>query len=256
MDLELRGKVAVVTGASRGIGRAVVDALLAEGVHVIAGARRMSESRSADGLTAVDVDLSSADGPATLVDAAVQAHGGLDYLVNNVGAGRLHFEGFASISDQDWQESFDTNLMSAIRATRAALPHVISRRGAIVNISSLNGKTPAKEAPEYSAMKAALLNISRALALELAGQGVRVNAITPGPVMTDMQAGPGGIAEQVAAVTGGSIDEYLASVNAAVPLGRFAEAREIADAVLMLLSPRLAYVTGADLAVDGAVHEG
>ena len=256
MKLELEGRVAVVTGASRGIGRAIVDELVAEGVKVLAGARDVSSLEGVPGVSALSVDLSTPGAPERLIHAAVDAHGGLDFLVNNVGAGRLHFTGFESISDEDWQWAFDTNFFSAVRAIRAALPHLRARRGAIVNVSSLNGRIPAVEAPEYSATKAALNNLSRALALELASAGVRVNVVSPGPVLTDMQLGPGGIAEQVAEESGGSVEDYVTAVEQGVPLGRFAEPAEVAAVVVSLLSSRFGYVTGADVAVDGAVQTG
>jgi NAD(P)-dependent dehydrogenase (short-subunit alcohol dehydrogenase family) len=255
VDLGIAGKVAVVTGASRGIGLAVVDELIAEGVKVVGGARDVSTLASRD-VVGVPVDLSTPDGPRALIDAALGAHGRLDFLVNNAGAGRLHLDGFASITDEDWAWSFDTNLMSTVRTVRAALPELVSRGGAIVNVSSLNGRIPAVEAPEYSAMKAALNSLSRALALELAPSGVRVNVVSPGPVLTDMQIGPGGVGETVAAATGGTLDDYVASVEQAVPLRRMAAPEEIAAIIVTLLSPRSGYVTGAEIAIDGATGQG
>ena len=256
VDLGLDGKIAVVTGASRGIGRAIVDELLRQGVIVVAGARDVTTLAEVAGVTALSVDLSKPDAPAALIQAAVSEHGSLDFLVNNVGAARLHFDGFASATDEDWQWAFDTNFFSAVRAIRAALPHLVERKGAIVNVSSLNGRIPAPEAPEYSAAKAALNNLSRTLALELGGAGVRVNVVSPGPVLTDMQTGPDGFAEQLAAVSGESVEDYVAGVEQAVALGRWASPGDIATMVVMLLSSRLGYVTGADIAVDGAVQGG
>jgi NAD(P)-dependent dehydrogenase (short-subunit alcohol dehydrogenase family) len=208
------------------------------------------------GVVAVPVDLAQPQAPATLVQAAVDAHGGLDFLINNVGAARLHFDGFAATTDADWQWAFDTNFFSAVRAIRAALPHLKARTGAIVSVSSLNGRIPAVEAPEYSATKAALNNLSRALALELGPAGVRVNVVSPGPVRTDMQMGPDGFGEQIAAVSGMSVADYTESVEQAVPLRRWAEPAEIAAMVVTLLSDRVGYVTGADVAIDGAVQTG
>ena len=256
MDLGIGGKVAVVTGASRGIGRAIVQELIAEGVSVVAGARDVTALADLEGVLAVGVDLSQPSGPSALVAAALDAHGGVDLLVNNLGAGRDHSDGVASITDDDWQWAFEMNLFSAVRAVRAALPHLLERRGAIVNVSSLNARIPAVEAPEYSAAKAALNSFSRSLAIELAPSGVRVNIVSPGPVRTDMQIGPGGAAERVAAATGGTTADYIANVESAVALGRFAEPNEIAAAVVALLSERFSYVTGADLAVDGATQAG
>jgi NAD(P)-dependent dehydrogenase (short-subunit alcohol dehydrogenase family) len=146
--------------------------------------------------------------------------------------------------------------MSAVRTTRAALPHLLERRGAIVNVSSLNARIPATEGPEYSAMKAALNNLSRSLTVELAPKGVRVNVVSPGPVLTDMQTRADGIAPHVAAATGGTIDDYVESVEKALPLGRWAQPEEIASVVISLLSEKFGYVTGAEVAVDGAVQAG
>jgi NAD(P)-dependent dehydrogenase (short-subunit alcohol dehydrogenase family) len=256
VELELEGRVAVVTGASRGIGRAIVDELLAEGVAVVAGARDITSLEGLDGVSAISVDLSTPSAPSELIDFAVARHGGLDFLVNNVAGVRLHFAGFESILDEDWQWAFDLNFLSAVRAIRAALPHLRERKGAIVNVSSLNGRLPSVQAPEYSATKAALNSVSRVLALELASAGVRVNVVSPGPVLTDVQIGPGGIAEHVAAQSGGSVEDYVAAVEQGVPLGRFAEPGEVAAVVVSLLSRRFGYVTGADVAVDGATQSG
>jgi NAD(P)-dependent dehydrogenase (short-subunit alcohol dehydrogenase family) len=256
MDLGLEGKVAVVTGASRGIGRAVVAALLEENVKVVAGARHTETLAGLDDVIAVAGDLSQPEGPAKLVDAAVAAHGGIDFLVNNAAGVKIHLEGFAGATDDDWSWTFETNLMSAVRTTRAALPHLLQRRGAIVNVSSLNGRIPATEGPEYSAMKAALNNLSRSLALELAPKGVRVNVVSPGPVLTDMQTRADGIGAEVVAGGGGTIDDYVAAVENAVPLGRWAQPEEIASVVISLLSEKFGYVTGAEVAVDGATQAG
>jgi NAD(P)-dependent dehydrogenase (short-subunit alcohol dehydrogenase family) len=256
VELDLEGRVAVVTGASRGIGRAIVAELLAEGVNVVAGARDVASLEGVHGVSAISLDLSTPAGPSQLIGFAVDTHGGLDFLVNNVAGARAHFSGFESIDDDDWQWAFDTNFFSAVRAIRAALPHLRERKGAIVNVSSLNGRIPSVEAPEYSATKAALNNLSRALALELAGAGVRVNVVSPGAVLTDMQIGAGGIAELVAAESGGSVEDYVAAVEQAVPLGRFAQPAEVAAVVVSLLSRRFGYVTGADIAVDGATQAG
>lgn len=256
MDLGLEGKVAVVTGASRGIGRAVVEALLQETVKVVAGARNVETLAGLDDVIGVTADLSKPEGPAKLVDTAVAAHGGIDFLVNNAAGVKIHMDGFAGATDEDWTWIFETNLMSAVRTTRAALPHLLERGGAIVNVSSLNGRIPATEGPEYSAMKAALNNLSRSLALELAPRGVRVNVVSPGPVLTDMQTRADGIGAEVAAAGGGTIDEYVAAVEHAAPLGRWAEPEEIASVVVSLLSEKFGYVTGAEVAVDGAARMG
>lgn len=248
MELGIEGKVAVVTGASRGIGRAIAEELKREGVLVVAGARNIEPLAGLD-LVAVQVDLSTPEGPATLIRAAIDHHGGLDFLINNVAGARIHTDGFGSITDADWQFAFETTFMSAVRASRAAIPHITERRGAIVNVSSMNGRMPSPEIPEYSAMKAALNNLTVALAATLAPQGVRVNSVSPGPILTDMQVGPGGVAEQL----GVAADEYSAEMETAVPLGRWGMPAEVAATVVTLLSGRVGYVTGTDVVVDGGL---
>jgi NAD(P)-dependent dehydrogenase (short-subunit alcohol dehydrogenase family) len=245
VDLNLNRRVAVVTGASRGIGLAIVEQLLAEGVHVVAGARNVDGLRETSALP-VKVDLSTPDGPAKLIDRALVEHGGVDFLINNVGGGRLHAEGFASVSDEDWNWHFQTNFMSAVRATRAALPSLIERQGAIVNISSINAHRPGGSIPEYSALKAALNNLTRNLAVELAPQNVRVLTVSPGPIVTDLQMGPDG----VAGFLGRSYEEHLAAADW-IPMKRYGTTAEVAGTVAFLLSDRSRYTTGAEVVVDG-----
>lgn len=245
MDLDLRGRVAVVTGASRGIGLAIVEELLKEGVQVVAGARSLGDLSNTTAL-AVEVDLSTPDGPAMLIERAVSEHGGVDFLVNNVGGARLHAGGFAAVNDEDWYWHFETNFMSAIRATRAALPTMIEREGAIVNISSINAHRPGGHIPEYSALKAALNNLTRQLAVELAPKNVRVLTVSPGPIITDLQMGPDG----VAGFLGRSYEEHLEAADW-VPMKRYGSTREVAATVAFLLSDRSRYTTGAEVLVDG-----
>src|SRR3954453_15054576 len=163
MDLHLDGKVAVVTGASKGIGLAIVAALAEAGATVVAGSRVTGSGVAA--LTArlavepVSVDLATPDGPAQLVECAVAGFGGLDILVNNVGGLKFHPGGFLATTDADWQRAFDLNVLSTVRAVRAALPALLARGGgAIVNISSLNARMPDAPITDYSAAKAAVTN--------------------------------------------------------------------------------------------------
>ncbi len=245
MDLDLQERVAVVTGASRGIGLAIVEELLAEGVHVVAGARNVDGLRATAAL-AVEVDLSTPTGPGMLVERALGEHGGVDFLINNVGGGRLHADGFGSVSDEDWDWHFQTNFMSAVRATRAALPALVERRGVIVNISSINAHRPGGGIPEYSALKAALNNLTKQLAVELAPENVRVLTVSPGPITTDLQMGPDG----VAGFLGRTYDEHLAAADW-IPMNRYGSAAEVAATVAFLLSGRSSYTTGAEVLVDG-----
>lgn len=158
MDLHLSGKIAVVTGASKGIGLAVTRALAAEGVSVVAGAREvigeLAQLAVDFPVRPVRVDLSTPDGPARLVEEAVSAFGDLDILVNNVGAVRPRLDGFLSITDDEWIETLTINFLSAVRTTRAALPHLLDRgAGAVVTVSSVNASLPDPLVLDYSAAK-------------------------------------------------------------------------------------------------------
>ena len=170
----------------------------------------------------------------------------MDFLVNNVGNARFHKDGFASATDDDWDWHFQTNFMSAVRATRAALPSLIERRGVIVNISSVNAVRPSTSIPEYSALKAALNNLSLALAEELAPD-VRVVTVSPGLTLTDLQTGPNG----VAGFLGRTAEEHTATGADGVPMKRLGTPAEVAATVAFVLSDRSAYTTGAEIIVDG-----
>ena len=240
MELGLEGKVCIVTGSTGGIGRTVVEQLRAEGAVTV------SSGRSADGPgdQHVVVDLGRPGEPERLVQEALAAHGRLDGLVNNVGTVRIRK--LAELTDDDWQHSFDVNLMSAVRATRTALPALVEAGGAIVNVASTAAKRPSTGMPEYSVMKAALLSYSRLVADLHAKDGVRCNAVAPGPTATTAWIGDGGLADQQ-----GDRAEVLAKVGSGRPLGRLAEPEEIAAVIVFLLSARASYVTGAAWSADG-----
>jgi NAD(P)-dependent dehydrogenase (short-subunit alcohol dehydrogenase family) len=239
VELGLAGKVCIVTGATAGIGLEAARRLAAEGARVVTSGRRAD----GPGELHVAADLTDPEAPANLVQAAVETFGRLDGLVNNVGGTGIRRLG--DLSDEDWQRSFELNLMTAVRTTRAALPH-LGPGSAIVNVSSTAGKRPSTGMPDYSVMKAALLSFSRLVADVHAKDGIRCNAVAPGPTGTDAWLGPGGLAEQQ-----GSRDEVLERVAAGRPLGRLAEPGEIADVIVFLLSDRASYVTGAAWSADG-----
>jgi 3-oxoacyl-[acyl-carrier protein] reductase len=239
VDLGLAGTVCLVTGSTAGIGFEVATRLTAEGAHVVSTGRR----GEGPGELHVQADLTERGAADRLVSATVERFGRIDGLVNN--AGGTDIRKLAELTDDDWQRSFELNLMTAVRTTRAALPHMRSG-GAIVNVSSTAAKRPSLGMPDYSVLKAALLSYSRLVADLHAGDGIRCNAVTPGPTATDAWLGRGGLAEQQ-----GDRDEVLAKVAAGRPLGRLAEPGEIADVIVFLLSPRAAYVTGAAWSVEG-----
>lgn len=257
MDLRLTGRSAVVTGASRGIGLAITRALAGEGVSVVAGALTGSDdldelSRSAD-VRPVSVDLTTPSGPGELVAEAVAGLGGIDLLVNNVGAVRPRLAGFVALTDDDWEWGLTINLLAAVRTMRAAIPHLVGRPGAaIVTISSVNAFLPDPGVIDYSAAKAALSNVCKSLSKEL-GPGVRVNTVSPGPVQTDLWLGSGGVAATVGGASGTDPGEVVHQQEAAAASGRFTRPDEIADLVLYLVSDRAANITGSDFVIDGGL---
>jgi len=258
MNLELADKVAVVTGASKGIGLAVTRALADEGALVVAGARSTGSLEGIEQVTAVPVDLAAADGPALLVHEALDAHGRVDVLVNNVGGVRLRLEGFLGTSDEEFQWAMDMNFFAALRATRAAIvPMLDQGAGAIVNVASVNAFfQPDAGTIDYGAAKAALVNLTKTLAEEFGPRGIRVNAVSPGPVGTELWLGEHGVAETVAAATGVDADTARAQVVASLggfATGRFTTPEEVATLVVMLASDRLGNVTGSNYVIDGGL---
>jgi len=255
MDLELYGKVAVVTGASKGIGLAVVRTLAAEGARVVAGARTVDALRGIDSVTAVEVDLIEPGGPARLVDEAVSHHGRVDVLVNNVGGVKLRLDGFLTIPDAEFEQSFQLNFFAALRATRAAVAAMIPRRqGAIVNVVSVNAFfQPDGLVIDYGAAKAALLNVAKALSQELGPQGIRINSVSPGQVATDLWLGDQGVAATVGRATGVDPAAVRDQATAGIPSGRFSTPEEVATLVVLLASPCTANVTGANYVIDGGL---
>lgn len=256
MDMKLTGRVAVVTGASKGIGLAVTRALVGEGVRVAAGARTVSTALAelGDAVLPLEVDLSTQDGPVRLVDAAVEKFGVLDILVNNVGAAHPHPAGFLSITDEDWTTALTINLLSAVRTTRAALPHLMARESStVVTICSVNSSLPDPLVMEYSAAKAALASFSKALSKEVGPAGVRVNTVSPGPVATDLWLGENGVASTIANASGGAPAAIAKQAAGASVTGRFTQPEEVADLVLMLASDRAGNITGTDILIDGGL---
>ena len=236
MDLGLRDAVCLVTGSTGGIGLETVKLLRAEGATVVTTGRSGGDVRA---------DVSRPGEPERVVAEVVERHGRLDVLVNNVGWSEVRK--LEDVTDDLWQASFEVNLMSAIRATRAALPGMRERgSGTIVNTSSTAGKRPSTGMPDYSVMKAAMLSYSRLVADLYAKDGVRCNAVTPGPTLTATWLGDGGLADQQ-----GERNEVLAKVAAGRPLGRLAQPEEIAAVIAFLCSPRASYVTGAAWSADG-----
>ena len=257
MDLGLTGKVAVVTGASKGIGLAVANGLIAEGARVIAGSRsgsaELDELAKTGSLRSVLVDLSTPTGPAELV-AHAEEFGGLDILVNNVGAVAIRSEGFVAITDEEWSATFNLSFMAALRSARAAIPLLLARGGGtVVTIGSVNAFLPDPGVIDYSAAKAAIWNLSKSLSKEYGGDGIRFNTVSPGPVATDLWLGKGGVAETIAKNTGVDAETAKDRAVEGFSTGRFTQPSEVADLVLLLASNRAGNVTGSDFLIDGGL---
>jgi NAD(P)-dependent dehydrogenase (short-subunit alcohol dehydrogenase family) len=255
VDLGLEGRVAIVTGASRGIGLAVVRGLLDEGAEVVAAAR--NSSPDLDGLLASGrlqifrVNLAEASGPSRLVELAGER---IDILVNNVGSAPVRSGGFIAVTDDQWDQTISLNLWPPVRCTRSALPLMLAAgRGSIVNICSVNSTLADPAVIDYSAAKAALASFSKALSKEFGPRGIRVNTISPGPVATDLWLGGQGVAATLSQATGAKPEEVVDEAAHQSPTGRFTQPSEVADLVLLLASDRTANVTGADIRIDGGL---
>lgn len=251
MDLELEGKSAIVTGASRGIGRAIALGLAREGCNLVISARggELLEATATEicelgvKVDALVQDAVEPDAGERLVKAAVGAFGGIDVVVNNVGGNRRR--DFADVSDSDWNDLIELNFMSQIRPARAAVPYMKQAGGgAIVFISSIFGReTGGAGLSLYNTTKSALISVAKIMALELAPHAIRVNSVAPGSIRH-----PGGSWDTRCKEDPEGMREFVA---ANIPLGRFGSAEEIADVVAFLASARASLVTGACLNVDG-----
>ena len=244
MDLGLRDRLCVVTGSTGGIGLATARLLVEEGARVVTSGR--SKAPGIGEALHVQADLSLRGEPERLVAEA----GELEVLVNNVGYAEQR--DFLAVTDEQWDEAWSLNVMSYVRTIRAAVPVMQERgQGVIVNVSSTAGKRPSTGMPDYSVTKAAVLSLSRLVADLYASDGIRCNAVAPGPTATEAWLADGGLADQQAKRTGKRRGEVLEAVGKGRPLGRLAEPEEIAAVVAFLCSDRASYVTGAAWSADG-----
>jgi 3-oxoacyl-[acyl-carrier protein] reductase len=260
MELGLKGKVAVVTGSSKGIGRSIADALGREGVQVVINGRdgkqleaAASEMRNAGATVhAVASDVTDAEGARRPVDEAVARFGAIHILVNNVGgAGR--FGSFADLTDDEWLGVFNLNVLSAVRATRAALPHMQKQKwGRIINISSESGVQPDAMMPHYNASKSALNSLTKSLSKAYGGEGILVNTVSPAFIRTPLLDG---MLAQQAKARGISMDEaeqaMLREFRPNILLGRAGRPQETAGICVFLASEQASFITGSNYRVDG-----
>lgn len=259
MDLELNDKVAVVTGGSRGIGLATVRLLLAEGMHVLAASRRSTPGLEATGAAHFAVDLTTADGPARLIDEAVTRFGGVDVLVNNVGIGdtddviRGATQDVATLSDDAWQHTFNLHFYTALWAIRAALPSLIERRGVVVNVSSAGARIVSAGPADYNVAKAALNALTKVVSEQFGARGVRAVTISPGPVRTGVWTDQDGMIGRLAKTYGVDHATFAAQLvdQLGAATGRLSEPDEVARAIAFAASP--SNITGNELLVDGGI---
>jgi 3-oxoacyl-[acyl-carrier protein] reductase len=263
MDLGLKGRACVVTGASRGIGRETARLLCAEGADVLLVARneeRLTAAAQEAGAAGAEVggraeilrlDVTDDDAGTRMLSAAEERFGSLDVLVNNAGAAQ--WRDLDEVPDEDWRAQYELNVMAPLWAMRAAAPGMAERGwGRVVNVCSTAGKRPSAAMPEYSVAKAAELSLSRLFADRYAKQGVLVNAICPGPVEGELWMEAGGLLDQSKEMSDAvSREEALATAGSKRPIGRLAAIDEIAAAIVFLCSERASYVSGAAWSVDG-----
>lgn len=251
MDLGLKDKVCVVTGASRGIGLVTARKLCEEGARVLFVARdeeALAQAAEGCGGEYLTVDITAPDAAERIVATCAEQMGGIDVLVNNAGTSRS--VALDELTEADFEEQWRLHVLAPFRLMQQAAPRMAARGGGrIVTVSSSSGKRPSQRNVAYSVTKAAQLSLSRAFADRWASENVLVNAVTPGPVSTGLWTGPGGLAEQVGGE--GKGEEVMAKVAAGIPLGRFAEPAEIADVIVFLCSERASTVTGAAWSADG-----
>ena len=250
--MELAGRCAVVTGASKGIGRAVASELRASGVTVLATARTRPDDLPATELF-VAADVTTSEGCAVVAAAAQELLGRVDIIVHVVGGTTAPAGGFAALDDDEWLRALHFNLFPAVRLDRALLPAMIERgSGVIIHVTSIQREMPLPEATmAYAAAKAALANYSKGLSKEVSPKGVRVVRVSPGWVETDAAVR---LVSELAAKSGtdyaGARQSLMDSIGG-IPIGRPAKPKEVADLVVFLASPRAASITGTEYVIDG-----
>jgi NAD(P)-dependent dehydrogenase (short-subunit alcohol dehydrogenase family) len=250
-DLELSDRRALVTGGTKGVGAAVVEALSGAGATVLATARSVPDRR--DGASYIAADLTTADGCAAVAGEVGRRLGGIDIIVNVLGGSSAPGGGFAALGDDQWQNELDQNLMPAVRLDRALLPSMIAQRsGVIVHVTSIQHTLPLPESTTaYAAAKAALSTYSKSLSKEVTPKGIRVVRVSPGWVETEAAVA---LAERLAQQAGTDYEggkQIIMKSLGGIPLGRPAKPREVADLIAFLVSPRAGAITGTEYVIDG-----
>ena len=249
---ELSGKIALVTGGTKGAGKAIAERLLNAGATVIITARNQPEERK-ENLHFIAADLTSPLGTKKVVEDVLTQFGRLDILVNNLGGSETKGGGFSVLNDDDWLQSLHSNLLAPVRLDRGFLPQMIAQKsGVIIHIASIQGKLPLYDSTlPYAAAKAGLINYSKGLSNEVASKGVRVLTVSPGWINTSASKA---MMERIAESSNTTIEEATKSVMDAlggIPIGRPAQPEEIAELIGFLVSPRANYLTGTEFVIDG-----
>lgn len=249
---ELQGKIALVTGGTKGAGKAIAERLLQAGATVIISARNAPEKENSD-LHFISADLSKAEGTEKVISEVLGTYGRLDILVNNLGSSSTPAGGFTVLADEDWESTLRANLLAPVRLDRGFLPQMIERKaGVIIHIASIQAKLPLYESTlPYAAAKAGLVNYSKSLSNEVTPKGVRVLTVSPGWINTTAS---GAWLGEIARNTNSTVEEAQQSVMNAlggIPIGRPAQPEEVAELVGFLVSPRANYLTGTEFVIDG-----
>ena len=249
---DLSGKIALVTGGTKGAGKAIAERLLAAGATVIVTARHAPETPK-EKIHFVSADLSKSTGTQKVVNEVLKQFGRLDILINNMGGSETKGGGFAVLSDADWEASLQTNLLASVRLDRGFLPQMLDQKsGVIIHIASIQGKLPLYDSTlPYAAAKAGLINYSKGLSNEVSPKGVRVLTVSPGWIKTTSSVA---MMERIAQSSNITIEEATKSVMDAlggIPIGRPAQPEEIAEFIGFLVSPRANYLTGTEYVIDG-----
>ena len=249
---ELSGKTALVTGGTKGTGKAIAERLSQAGAKVIITARNQPETIG-EGFTFIEADLSTAEGTKHVIDEINKEFGGIDILVNNLGSSETPGGGFAALTDKHWEDTIQTNLLAPVRLDRGILPFMLEKAsGCIIHIASIQGSLPLYDSTlPYAAAKAGLINYSKSLSNEVAPKGVRVLTVSPGWIRTTAAIR---MMERLAESSGTSIEEATKGVMdslGGIPMGRPAEPQDVAELVGFLVSPRAAYLSGTEYVIDG-----
>jgi NAD(P)-dependent dehydrogenase (short-subunit alcohol dehydrogenase family) len=249
---ELSGKIALVTGGTKGAGKAIADRLRQAGATVIITARNKPDAETAN-LHFISADLSTVEGTKRVAEEVKQRFGKLDILINSLGGSETRAGGFSVLTDEDWQQTIQTNFLIPVRLDREFLPDMLAQRfGVIIHIASIQGRLPLYDSTlPYAAAKAALINYSKGLSKEVSPKGIRVLTVSPGWIMTDASKR---MMERIADSSDLTIDQATKSVMDAlggIPIGRAADPQDVAEFVGFLVSPRAGYLTGTEYVIDG-----